>query len=332
MKPAPVCLLALLLVGGCSGQDAPPADVAPTGAAAADPDDSGPGVTVADSQAKRLGIELAATISAPVAAVTSGTAVVLDTATLVSVLDEIAAAAADSAAQNESRQRIQQLYDDGGNASLQALEAARSQSAQARARLTAAESRARVDWGRALVDTRDARLRPVREMLTRGQGALLRAEFPGALAGDPVALEYSLDSADGSGNRAIAAQFVDLSKAPTQSASGVAVILAVTDAGAGNFALRPGSRLSVTVSASGGPVQTLVPAAAVIADSGQLWCYVARAQGRFDRIAVDSSQRVGQGYAAPQLAAGDRVVVRGAPLLLSLERGAGAGAAPADED
>jgi hypothetical protein len=331
MKPAPVCLFALLLVGGCSDH-APPADAAPTGAAAADADDSGPGVTVADSQAKRLGIELAATISAPATAVSSGTAVVLDSAALVSALDEIAAAAADSAAQNESRQRIQHLYDDGGNASLQALEAARSQAAQARARLTAAESRARVDWGRALVDAREPRLRPVREMLKSGRGTLLRAEFPGSLAGDPAALEYSLDGANGSAGHAIAAQFIDLSKAPTQSASGVAVILAVTDAGAGNFALRPGLRLSVTVSARAGPVQTLVPAAAVIADSGQLWCYVARAQGRFDRIAVDGSQRVGQGYAAPPLAAGDRVVVRGAPLLLSLERGAGAGAAPADED
>jgi hypothetical protein len=46
---------------------------------------------------------------------------------------------------------------------------------------------------------------------------------------------------------------------------------------------------------------------------------------------LDSERRVAAGYPAPGLQPGDRVVVRGAPLLLSLERGAGA-SAPADQD
>jgi len=317
-------LTLLFLIAGCTGRSAPPAEDPP-----AAEEDAVPGVTVAESQTKRLGIELAAAISAPAKSVAIGTAVVLDSAALISALDEIAAATEEAAMQRESLQRIQHLYDDGGNASLQTLQAARSQAAQARARLTAAQSRARVDWGRVLIDARDPRLRPVRDMLTRGQGALLRAEFSGSVAGDPATLEYFLESITDAGSSMIPAQFVDLSKAPTQSVSGLAVTLAVPDSGTDNLALRPGLRLSVRASANGGALQTLVPAAAVIADSGQLWCYVARARGRFDRVAIDGDQRVGQGYAAPALAAGERVVVRGAPLLLSLERGAGT--APADE-
>jgi hypothetical protein len=45
---------------------------------------------------------------------------------------------------------------------------------------------------------------------------------------------------------------------------------------------------------------------------------------------VDGDHRVAAGYPA-QLKSGDQVVTRGAPLLLSLERGAGA-PAPADQD
>jgi hypothetical protein len=43
-------------------------------------------------------------------------------------------------------------------------------------------------------------------------------------------------------------------------------------------------------------------------------------------------ERIGSAYPAPELKVGDRVVVRGAPLLLSLERGAGAPGATADDD
>ena len=317
-------VLVAILMSGCSRDAAAP----PAAAVDAANEDPGPGVTVDAQMQKRLGLEEAAVVLAPARALANGTAVVLDTAALVSTLDEIAAATEEAAAQRENMQRLQHLYSDGGNASLQALETARSQAATARAALTTAESRARVDWGGALIDAREPRLRGIRDQLAHGAAALLRAEFSGSISGAPASFEYSLPGDDS--RATIAAQYVDLSKAPTQSASGLAVTLAVPLSTAGNLGLRPGLRLSVIAAAPDGQTRPLVPAAAVIADSGQLWCYVARPDGRFDRIALAADERVGAGYPAPALKAGDQVVVRGAPLLLSLERGAGGGASGGD--
>ena len=315
-----LAIVMVFLLAGCAREQDEPAEAVPEKSAAAD---SGPGVTVDAALQKRLGIETAVVISAPAQAVATGTAVVLDTAALTSTLDEIAAAAEDAAAQREHLQRLQHLYADG-NTSLQTLEAARSQSVAARSRLTTAEARARVEWGAALIGGGGSR----RALFTSGSAALLRAEFAGAISAAPAALAYTLAGDDT--HASIAARFIDLSNAPTQSASGLAVTLLVPLSDAGNLLLRPGLRLTVLASTKDGPTQPLVPAGAVLADSGQLWCYVARAAGRFDRIAIAADARVGGGYPAPALAAGDAVVVRGAPLLLSLERGAGSTPAGGD--
>jgi hypothetical protein len=56
-----------------------------------------------------------------------------------------------------------------------------------------------------------------------------------------------------------------------------------------------------------------------------LWCYVARAADRFERVPLDADASTTAGYAADgSIKAGDQVVARGAALLLSLERSANA--------
>ena len=271
---------------------------------------------------QRLGVELAAVAESPDASVADGVATVLDGAALTATLDDIAAARADVASQTENFRRLQGLYDEGGNASLQALEAARAQLATARARLTAAESRARADWGGTLVDTTDAPARAALKDLLRGEGALLRAEFATSLE-DAAQLHFAIGSSTAGGNFT-PAHFIGLSHAPTLSAGGAAVTLALSNKDAAPLALRPGSRVRVIASVANGAQQAIVPESAVIADGGALWCYVERPEQRLERMPLDSERRVAAGYPAPGLHAGDRVVVRGAPLLLSLERGAGA--------
>jgi hypothetical protein len=322
-RPWWVAVLVIALAGCAKDRDEPAAPAATPAAA----NDSGPGVTVDADLLQRLGIELAAVRESPDAAVADGLATVLDGAALAATLDEIAAAREDTNSQEQNVRRLQGLYDEGGNASRQALEAARAQLATSRARLTAAESRARADWGAALIGAHGAAPGGALEELRRGQGALLRAEFATPVQA-PAQLHYSILAT--ANNGAVAAQFLGMSRAPTQSTSGIAITLAVAAADAEKLALRPGTRLSVIATAPNATTVAVVPASAAIADAGSLWCYVQRGNGRFDRVALDAEQRLADGYPATSLRAGVRVVVRGAPLLLSLERGAGA-PAPAED-
>lgn len=306
-----------LLAAGCA-KDKDDDDRKPAPAAAADPAELGPGVSVDAAGRERLGLVLTPVTQAQDASVADGVATVLDSAALSATLDDISAARADVNSQTELVRRLQHLYDEGGNASLQALQTARAQLASARSKQMAAESRARADWG----DSLDAL-----QALSRGQGALLRAEFPAMLKGAPD-LHYSIAAGEAT---FVDARFVGVSRAATQSAGGAAVTLAVARKEASNLGLRPGSRLRVIASAAQGVQQVIVPESAVIADSGALWCYVQRGAERLERVVVDGDHRVAAGYPASTLKPGDQVVTRGAPLLLSLERGAGAPAG-ADED
>jgi hypothetical protein len=316
----------LLLSGGCA-KDADDERQAAPAASAPRQAELGPGVSVDATMRERLGLVLTPVTQPQDASVADGVATVLDGAALAATLDDIAAARTDVNAQSGLVRRLQHLYDEGGNASMQALEAARAQLASARARLTAAESRARADWGVTLIDTTDAAARAALADLRRGQGALLRAEFPAALK-DVSQLHFAIAAGEGG---FVASQFIGVSRAPTLSAGGAAVTLAVSNKEASDAALRPGTRVRVIASAAQAAQQVIVPESAVIADSGALWCYAQRGAERFERVPVDGDHRVAAGYPAPTLQGNERVVTRGAPLLLSLERGAGA-AAPADED
>jgi hypothetical protein len=321
-------LVGAILLGACA-RDAPPAAAAP---ATPPEQEAGPGVTVDAAQLERMGVELAPVRMASAGTVASGTAIVLDGEAFAAALDEFTAARADAEAQARNAQRLAGLRAEG-NASEQALESARSQAAAARAHLSAAEAKARADWGAELVDADAATLHTLRMRLLQRRAALMRAEFPGALPADPAGLEYAIDIPVPQAPSVIA-KFVGVSRAPATAAYGAAVTLAAaTDAPLG-WQPRPGARLPVTASTHDGPQRALVPESAAIADAGQLWCYVQRPEGRFDRVPLIESQRIGAQYPSPGLKDGDRVVIRGAALLLSLERGAGVaeGAPAGDED
>ena len=319
------CLVVVLTALGACSRETPPAAPAKADADTANP---GPGVTVKDEDAKRLGIELAPVEVASVSAVASGTAVVLDSTELLASLDELAASRSETATLDANAARLTRLQGEG-NASSQMLETARSEAAAAHARLSASEAKVRAAWGSVPAASGGMDVAAVREQLAQHGAQLVRAEFPEALPADPAGLHYLLErGAAPSGG--IAARYVGMSYSPAAAAVGSAVTLL---APTGALAPRPGSRLPVTAATEGGPSQALVPEAAAIADGGQLWCYVARPAGRFDRIALDADQRVGARYPARELKPDDRVVVRGASLLLSLERGAGEPASAAgDED
>jgi len=317
--------LASLWLASCQGPVEPAASTAAESQSAnADPAESVlPGVTLDEDVRKRLGLQLAEVTSSSSAAVTRGTAIVLDTSLLTTVLADLEAARADVAAARDSSERLQRLYADDGNASRQAVEAASAQWATARARLATVEARMRSEWGVQLTDalrSQQALLRGLEE----GRILLLRAEFVGTLPAAADSLEYALLGLDPDDPATQPVEFMGRSRSPVQATNGPSVLLRLRLASGSDSGIRPGERLPVVAASRSGPSRPLVPAAAVFADGGLFWCYVERPMGRFDRVSLASIERVAGGYPGSEgIKVGDRVVVRGAPLLLSLERGSG---------
>ncbi len=324
LRPAVVASV-LAAISGCH-RGPQPAEVPATPKQQAPGDAAGSefAAVTADAQmARRLGLELATVASSRSAAATQGTATVLDSAAFTAVLAEIEAARADAASAHDNYNRLQQLYADDGNASRQAVEAASAQWSTARARVATAEARARSDWGSQLIDP-DNGHSALRRDLESGRVTMLRAEFADTLPAAAEQLEYALLGSNAGESMAHPLVYLARSHAPAVAAGGASVLLRVKDSADENLGLRPGSRLPVIATRSTGPTRPLVPAAAAFADGGQFWCYVARAGGRYERVPLDSTERVAGGYpVASGVKEGDQVVVRGAPLLLSLERGAG---------
>jgi hypothetical protein len=248
--------------------------------------------------------------------------VVLDSAAFAANMADIDAARSEAATAHDNYERLKGLYSDDGNASRQAVETANTQLSTAHARVATAEARARSEWGAQLVDPGGPQS-ALRRDLANGRVALLRAEFTGALPAASDQLEYALLTTDPAESATHPLVYLSRSSAPAQAAGGPSVLLRLKGE-EGNLVLRPGARFPVIAAISSGPDRPVVPAAAALADGGQFWCYVAREGGRFERIPLASTERVAGGYpVATGVKAGDQVVVRGAPLLLSLERGAG---------
>ncbi len=225
---------------------------------------------------------------------------------------EVATAALD--ASDAALRRAGMLFADNGNASAQELEGARSQQRQDATRVALLKRQLLTEWGGPFGGADAA---SIAEALAKGSTALLRIELqtPTAAFFEPVAASFELPGTD---------KVVVLNKpwsAPSANPlrPGPAYFALAPAAGV----LRPGVRGNVKLTrnsvALGG---VTVPVAAVVYADSAAWVYVARAAGRYDRVAVDLSRPQGDGYFTDKdLKAGDQVVVKGAGLLLAEELG-----------
>jgi hypothetical protein len=323
--PVVLLVLSMLAIGGCSQKAVDPGSASTI--APSETEGDAPGVTADASTQRSLGVELATVASASVEAQARGTATVIDSAAFAMAIADLESMRAEAKVASNNEQRLENLYRDDGNASRQSVDAARQQTSSARARLTGAEARAALDWGAKLANATDASSARLRREVASGAVTLFRAEFPDAL-GAASDLKYTLLPAR---HAPLALDYLDRSRAVAQFAAGDSVLLELRTQGAPDAAFRPSERVPIIATASGA-ARPLVPPAAAIAYQGRLWCYVARAANRFERIALDPDASSGQGYAADEaIKAGDQVVVHGAALLLSLERSASAEAGASAE-
>jgi hypothetical protein len=287
-----------------------------------------PGVTADEAMQRSLGITLAPVSEASLQSRVQGTATVIDTASFAAAIADLDSLRAEASVASETEKRVTGLFAEGGNASRQAVDAARQQSASLAAKLAGAESRARLDWGARLAHPEDAAARRLRADVASGAVTMFRAEFPGAL-GDARSLKYEIEATH---HEPLVLDFIDRSRAAAQFSAGESVLLGLRIADSRNSTFRPGERVPVIATASGAS-HSIVPAEAAVAYQGRLWCYVARGNDQFERLVLDTDASTAAGYAAPDsIHPGDRVVVSGVALLLSLEKSASAEAgASADE-
>jgi len=253
-------------------------------------------------------------------------------ATLSSGRAQVQADAAAARAAEAEAQRLQALLPKGyvSRRDVQSAEAtaaaARATGTADQARFAATQADAHARWGEALAALAmqgPAALAPFAE----GRAALVELAWPGNGVERPPA-KVALLAPPAPPVMASLLGAAPVTDAVVQGAS-----FFYRAAGAGADTLRSGQRLAVSVAADPADEAVQVPPDAVVWYAGQPWLYVESAPGQFQRVPLVDGQRSGAAWVVRgTLRPGQRVVVRGAELLLTQELKPPPGAAPAGGD
>ena len=305
-----ICGLAVLLaLSGCgkSGQGGDQA------AKQADKPDPPSGVVLDADEMQSLGITTVAAQAAQYRAQSSGygTVVPLDTIAQADS-DLLSAEAVAKQSRAEADRDVYLFRDQHGAISRQAMEAATAKAASDEALLTLARRKAQAVFGLAPPWGKSGARGAIMARLATGALALVKVSFPIGTLGE--ALPKSLSVARLGGSQRWTSN--QIWRAPADPAF----------PGQGLFALIAGSDLSqnehVDAFVPAGSPQTgvAVPQAAVVYGEGESWIFVRRAAGDFDRVRIDTTRPLANGYFMPDgsaLKPGDAIVIGGAGLLLA---------------
>jgi hypothetical protein len=277
------------------------------------PDSSGAyALTTSQQQAVGIRIDHPMPMASPQQVEAYG--LVLDPATLVSDAGRMDSTRAAAAAAAADVARLDGLYRNNVDASLKALQASRSQAAEAAAQAQSATTTFRLQWGPAAA-LDGARRGELIDALVAGRRLLVRADVPGHQLQGNIA-PRALVIVDGI---SVAAQVLGpLPRTDPQSQS-AGWLLQIDHRPEG---LGPGARVRVQLQAAsvGG---VLVPAAALL--YGDKGAYVYRQVGggsdkaQYAAAPVKLLGRVGDGWLVDGLGRSDSIVVQGAGVLWSLE-------------
>lgn len=253
---------------------------------------------------------------------------VLDPVTLLSESDRIESTRAAAAAATADTTRLENLYREGAQASLKALQASQSQSIEANAQARAALLTFRQQWG-PLADLSLTQRRALVAALGKGEHLLLRADVPGRHAGGGFGGRALID-VDG---LKVSARVLGALPRTDEKSQSAGWLLEIEHGPPG---LGPGARvpLRLQTQAVGG---LLVPAAALIYAEQGVFVYRQKPGDtpdafRYESVAVKPLARLGEAWLVEGLTRNDRVVVQGAGVLWSLQGIANFSAAEEDHD
>lgn len=318
---ATILVAAGILVAACS-KDAPASDAAEAAAkpeaaaqAAANSKADAPGVELKSEQIEAMGIAVATLRETTRTPEARGFAVVVGHDVLAQAVADVTVAGAATAQSRAALARILRLAGSEGAETLEAQELAQRQAATDAAAFALAQRKASALLGQH-PPWQDGRGDRLREELAMGRTKLVRVTFPlGTYRGPPPPAFLRLARVDD----AVAAmqwRSRQVWAAPADpDIPGRSFFAAVE-----SDAIAEGEQL--TAWAPQGEVEkgVIVPAAALLIDSGRYWCYVEPRPGTFRRVELSVDRPTADGYFATDgLKAGDQVVVTAAGLLLAHE-------------
>jgi hypothetical protein len=276
------------------------------------------GAGLSADQVGLMGLETQLLVAAPVERTETGQATVLAHDALAQSLADVQLAMAAVAQSDAALKRAEGLASTPGALGEDTVEMTRRQARVDALQLQLAQRRQQAQFGD-LVRTVPGQLA---EALADGGAKLVRIVFSGSPTGhiDAGAIRFTaLDSAERSRSWTARVAWPAPAEAGVPGRNLYAVI---EDPG-----VAEGSRLLASLTLRSGATGVRVPAAAVVTHDGQLWCYVQTGEGQFERRSVDAAHAAVEGYAvASGFKVGERVVIRGAGLLLAREFGQTEGA------
>ena len=308
-RPARILWLMLLAVGAGRAEDAD------DDAKASAPHGNFASLALTQSQQRAVGIRIDRPMQMASPQQIEAYGLVLDPVTLVSDAGRMdsAQAAAEAAAADVAR--LDSLYRNNADASLKALQAARSLATETAAQAQTAATTVKLQWGPVAALNASSR-RELIDTLSAGRHLLVRADVPGHQLLSSIA-PRALVIVDGV---SVAARVLGpLPRTDPQSQS-TGWLLEIDRRPAG---LGPGARAHVQL--QGAPVGgVLVPTAALL--YGEQGAYVYREisgsgtdRSQYAAAPVRLLARVGDGWLVEGLGRTDSIVVQGAGVLWSLE-------------
>jgi hypothetical protein len=277
---------------------------------------SNPLPALSTEQEHAVGIVIAAALAAKPPQRIEAFGRVLDPSRLVADAGQLDSSRAAAEAAAAEAGRLQGLYRGGAGASLRALQAAEAAQTAAQVRAREARTEFLLRWG-PLAQLHDAQRVSLVEQLAAGRQLLLRADLPGRhmLGAIPKQALVDVD-----GVKVPASVLGPLPQAAPQMQS-VGLLLQIAHPPAG---LGAGAQLPVTLEGSDRDGRVVPDGALLYGEQGVYVYHVLPDKAKdgdtqFAPVPVTLLQPVGDGWLVAGLQANDRIVVRGAGVLWSLQ-------------
>ncbi len=265
---------------------------------------------------ERAGLELAELAPATLKPEVVAFSRVLDPAPLAALDDEISAAEAATAASRAASSRAQTLFQSGENVARKQVELADSQLRSEEIKLTAVRRRLAMEWGEAVAGLEATERHELIARLIDGRAALVRADLAAGvhLAERPKTARVALLGLESS--PPVAREITPLTRIDPKTLAQSFLLL--VDAGASP--LRGGMAATTWLESTGeAKAGVVLPREAVVRFDGRTWFYAPAEADEFRRVPITLDAPLADGYFVTAAKPGEKVVVRGAQLLLSQE-------------
>jgi multidrug efflux system membrane fusion protein len=272
-------------------------------------------VTLDETAQKLIGLESVNLTNSELPREVKAYGQVLDPAPLVGLLSDTASLRASLAASSKEYERSKTLFEQGQNASAQALETAEATMKRDGIALQAAEAQLLSGWGKAIADQPD--LPAFVQSLAAHETALVRLDLPTDELLEQIPVGGRVIPSDKI--RPVEARFLGRAATTDRQVQGDGFLFVVTNT---PVSLVPGLSIAGFMQLAGNTLRgVIVPDAAVVRSAERSWVYAQTGNTSFARreIALDYPADGGW-FVTNGVVPGDRVVVTGAQMLLSEER------------